>query len=519
MFCAYNWFARPELYAAIRTAALDWAGAGERVVFLETGPTGTPRPPEKRALTGRELAYLKRSLDRAWRRETFGGFISGPTLLDQKGWCNFKLNAEKTEAQLDYLLLEENLAELPPLQNPALHLALLALLDEAPCLEAVYLPFGEISDLDQAALKMFGLVATEEAGWWLAGQKFQRQVDFLTLSRDLLTPTWLELKIEVEPALAKLVLRLFARFGFRDKISLGIPFRSGPLGEEIEDETAPVTIMTWLPKNERGLESLRELQAALQDLARVRPVPEIKQVEVSREEAKPFDQDPSTGIYRVGRRLVIRVIRDDPPTPDYQAAPEDLLINLKQSFKGFGPSEQSIHPTSQLALELLEERLDPAEHSKVLDLGTGTGTLAIAAARLGIPYTLALDANREALGVARQNVSLNGLEGQVAIEAGSLGLKDDFGGAYSFSEELQQRPSALDANLPFDAILANLFARNLINLSQELSRSLRPGGLLISSGIQAEYGPAVATAFQEAGLELLEQHDLMAWVAFVHRKV
>jgi ribosomal protein L11 methyltransferase len=84
---------------------------------------------------------------------------------------------------------------------------------------------------------------------------------------------------------------------------------------------------------------------------------------------------------------------------------------------------------------------------------------------------------------------------------------------------LQQRPPALDANLPFDAILANLFARNLINLSQELSRSLRPDGLLISSGIQAEYGPAVAAAFQEAGLELLEQRDLMAWVAFVHRKV
>lgn len=519
MFCAYSWFEKPELYAEIRETTLEWAGAGERVVMLDSAQAESLRPAEKRQLSVIELARLKKRLDEAWEGPAFGGYIGRPTLPDMKGLYHFKLDQEKTEARLDCLLLDLALSELPPLQNPALHLALLALLEHAPDLEAIFLPFGDVSDRDKAAMKMFFMAPTEEPGWWLTKQTFQRVTDFIALSNDLLTPTWLEVKMEVEPALRKLIVRLFGRYGFRDKVNVNLTIKIGPLGEDIEDETAPVVITTYLPKNEQNMPNLQALQQALRDLTLVRPVPELELKEVSAVQAKPFEHQQSKEVYRIGRRLVMQIVKEEPGSSDYKPQPEDLVIKFTRSVKGFGPSEMHIHPTTHLVLELLEKWIKPTEHTKVLDLGTGSGALALTAASLGANYVLALDANREAIELARQNVRLNGLEGKVVPVGGSLGLKDDYEGAYSYAEHLQQRPPELDQAMPFDAILANIFADNLINLSSALTGSLRPGGLLLSSGIAEFREEGVAAAFQQAGLELLERKELSHWIAFVHRKV
>jgi ribosomal protein L11 methyltransferase len=521
MFCAYNWFEKPELYAAIRAASLEWAGAGERVIFMETGLENNHPAPQKRSLTANELSTVKNQLDAAWQATDFGGFISEAGLSGLKGLCHFKLNQEKTTARLDCLLLDLALSELSPLQNPALHLALLALLAEAPGLKTIFLPFGEFSEPDQAALKMFGLAPTDEAGWWLTKQSFLRKTDFITFGLDLTTPVWLELKIQVPPALYKLVWRLFSRFGFRNKTTLHVPFKAGPLGEELEDSTAPVTVLTYLPKNERHSQNLAELQEALGHLSKISPLPGLEQREVSQAEARPFEikSNYNSHTYKIGRRLIVQIIKEDQATNDVQVELGELVIKLNQTAKAFGPQPGYIHPATQMILELMETWFDPAQHLKVLDLGTGTGALALAAARLGIKYVLAIDPNREAVGIARENVLLNGLEDKIVTEAGSLGLTDVLGGGYTFRDDLQQRPASLDGALPFDAILANIFTSNLINLSEAIGRSIRPGGLLMSSGIPVKDIPTIAAIYKAIGLEQLEQRELFGWVAFVHKKV
>lgn len=522
MFSAYSWFNKAELFAAVRAATLAWVGNGEKVVTWKTG-AGDILKPEQRNLTPPELAGLKKQLETAWEDKNFGGFISGTNLSDLKGWYHFKLNVEKITANLENALLDPALADFPPLQNPALHLALIALLKEYPQLESISLPFGEICDLDREALKMFWLAPGDAEGHWLTRQEFQRKTDFLSLMSDLVTPGWYEIKLQVEPGLARLVFRLFNRYGHPNKTRLEATLKTGLLGEEIEDETGPYTIVTFLPKNERFSQNLADLQTALRELGMVSPIPELEIKEVSRagsvSRAGNGLLDEEYSGYRVGRHFIIHLENREQPGNEPRLAEEDRLIRLYVSGKGFGPQRKFIHPTSQVALELLEERLDPAQHAKVLDLGTGTGALAIAAARRGIPYILAIEPDREVLKLAQENVVLNGLQDRIVLEAGSLGLKDSDQAGYIFAEELQQRPPSLDKDLPFDAILANIFGPNLITLAGAMSEALRPGGLLISSGIAVNYLTGVTTAFRAAGLEILERREVFGWFGFVHRKI
>lgn len=521
MFCAFNRLEKPELYASLRTATLQWAGTGQRRVWLAAGPDEGRMVPESGNLDATELARLKEESNNAREGQDFGGFISGNNLLDPKGWCNFKLNPARTEARLTGLVLDSTLAEVPPLQNPALHLALLALLKEMPGLEALILSFGEFSTEDQAALKMFGLAPAGEGGRWLTNQAFERKTDFMTLGLDLITPIWYELKIKVDPALFELVSRLFLRFGFRDKTRYLPAVKKSPQGEEIEDETGQYTVITYLPDNDRHTQNLADLQAALRHISLVSPLPELEAQRVTRLGANyPYNRSLNRdNIFRVGRNIIIQTIHENRPDEPLQLTPTDLLVKVKYSLQIFGPQQKIIHPTSQLCLELLEDYFDPAQHQNILDLGTGSGTLAIAAARLGAKRILAIDPNREAVDMARLNVILNGLEAQIVAEPGSLGLKDIGENAYNFSEELQQRPPSLDSSLPFDAILANIYATNLITMSAAISDALKPGGLLISSGISANSVQAVIDAYEKVGLELVEKRQLHAWCSFVSRKV
>jgi ribosomal protein L11 methylase PrmA len=517
MFSAYSCFAKPELYASIRATTLAWAGAGTRTVFLKMGPDESLLQPQNRPLAAGELATLKGKMDSAWEGDDFGGFICGANLADLKGWCHFSLNPQKTEARLDSLVLDPALAEISPLQNPALHLALLALLKELPELQAIILPFGEISEPDRAALKMFWLAPGGEEGQWLTRQKFERKTDFMAFMVDQSAMAWFEIKLQVEPALSDLVLRLFVRFGYRDKTRLEPSLKKGLLGEEIVEETGPVTIITYLPKNDNNSQRLVDLQEALRNLSLICPVPQLELNVVGRAWALSSDKK-SKSIYRIGRNFVIHSINDNEVNNEIELGPNDLLIKLNDSPAVFGPKRGFIHPSGQLALELLEDWLDPAQHFKVLDLGTGSGSLAIAAARRGISYILAIDPDHEAVKLARENVVLNSLEDKISIEAGSLGLKDSDNTGYTFGEELQQRPPSLDKDLPFDFILANIYPPNLITLAGAMSESLRPGGLLISGGIPEKDVAEVNAAYLEVGLKLLEKRSLIGWYAFVHTK-
>jgi ribosomal protein L11 methyltransferase len=113
-----------------------------------------------------------------------------------------------------------------------------------------------------------------------------------------------------------------------------------------------------------------------------------------------------------------------------------------------------LHPTTRLGLSLLEDLVRPGD--VVLDLGTGSGILAIAAARLGATWVAALDTDTVAVEAARANVAANGVQDVVQVGLGSLGPK----------------PRS-DAPV-YDLVVANIIAKVLCELAVSLSLAVRP---------------------------------------------
>lgn len=149
------------------------------------------------------------------------------------------------------------------------------------------------------------------------------------------------------------------------------------------------------------------------------------------------------------------------------------------------------HATTALCLELLQEHLRPGQH--VLDVGTGTGILAIAAALLGAGEVVGVDVDPQAVDAARVNAADNGVPVQV-LRGGV-----ERGGA------------------PADLVLANLLTPTLHHLAHELVAATAPGGLLVASGVAEERADGVAGALAAAGAALVERRDRDGWSALLHR--
>ena len=144
---------------------------------------------------------------------------------------------------------------------------------------------------------------------------------------------------------------------------------------------------------------------------------------------------------------------------------------------------------------LMEKWLRGGE--RVLDLGTGSGILAVCAARLGAKQVTALDIEEDAVAVARETVKLNGVSNVVTVARGSLEMGQD----------------------KYDVVVANIFAGVIISLAESLTSVVRSSGLLLTSGIISARSPDVARAVCDAGFELVDQLEQGGWRAFVFRRL
>jgi ribosomal protein L11 methyltransferase len=193
---------------------------------------------------------------------------------------------------------------------------------------------------------------------------------------------------------------------------------------------------------------------------------------------------------RVGKRLLIV-----PTWEDAAQLPDDLVIRIDPGM-AFGTGG---HETTRLCLELLESVMEGGpllEVPSLLDLGTGSGILAMAAALLGAGRILALDIDPDAIEVARENLVLN--EMADLVECGTVPL-----------ESLAER---------FDIILANILAEELVRLAPNLADRLNPGGSLILSGILAEKEQLVRSGFASQPLKYIRTECAGEWVAMLYRK-
>jgi ribosomal protein L11 methyltransferase len=191
---------------------------------------------------------------------------------------------------------------------------------------------------------------------------------------------------------------------------------------------------------------------------------------------------------RVGR-LVVRPSWEHEPL---QAG--ELLIDLDPGA-AFGTGQ---HETTRLCLGALDAHLAPG--TQVIDLGTGSGILAIAAARLGAASVRAIDVDAEAVEVARENVARNGVSGVVTPAAGSLGA------TWPWSEA---------AAASADCVVANISSAAVVALLPACVEALRPGGLWIGSGFLVAAAPGVEAAAHAAGLRTLGTTTEGEWCCLV----
>lgn len=189
---------------------------------------------------------------------------------------------------------------------------------------------------------------------------------------------------------------------------------------------------------------------------------------------------------RIGRVVV------KPTWEDFAALPEDVIIDIDPGM-AFGTG---YHPTTQLCLHALQERVKGGE--VVLDVGTGSGVLAIAAVKLGAERVVGLDVDTVAVEVAQENVEQAGLGKTLRIERADS-------------------PLAFDGQA--DVVVANILAQVLIDMAGQLREKVRLGGILISSGIIAERAENVGAAFEAIGLHTIEVKHDGDWIALISERV
>lgn len=299
---------------------------------------------------------------------------------------------------------------------------------------------------------------------------------------------WLELSLCVAGEAAEAVAALLGRYGHQGVVieQNGIP------PDAWDDGAAPppasLTLRAWFPQDPRNEELRLQLESALGHMSLMLPLPRPVWRYVDDEDwAHAWKQHYRP--LRIGRRLLVR------PEWIARAVADDEVEIVLDPGMAFGTGT---HPSTQLCLQALESRVQPNAH--VLDLGCGSGILAIAAARLGAGRVLALDNDPVAVTATRQNIALNPAVASICARAGSLA-------------------DLRDADERFDLVVVNILAHVIIRFCDEgLAATLRPGGHGIFSGIISDQADEVENALQRVGLEPVTRLQQDDWVALVARR-
>lgn len=314
----------------------------------------------------------------------------------------------------------------------------------------------------------------------------------------------IEIAVDVDPEAAEVVSELFNRYNGGDYAADSAAGEASGGGAVIEatgmtEEYAPIpgqyrlVVKTYIKPGARGAQIRRQIEEGLWRLSLLYPIPEA-QIRTLREEDWAHAWKKFYHPLRIGRRVVLK-----PTWETFAARPDDIIIELDPGM-AFGTG---LHPSTRLCIAALEELVRPGD--AVLDVGTGSGVLALVAVKLGAGHVLATDIDTLAVQVARENAQLNHipLDGRVQIEVGSL-------------------PQGQDGR--FQVIVANILAEVLADLlvgkygDPRLAAPLAAGGHLILAGILNERTQLVVDAAAPQGLRLVNRLEEGDWVALVMQK-
>ncbi len=180
-----------------------------------------------------------------------------------------------------------------------------------------------------------------------------------------------------------------------------------------------------------------------------------------------------------------------PTWEEYEPTEDETIIELDPGM-AFGTGT---HPTTVLCIQALDKVIQGGE--KIVDVGTGSGVLSIAAAKLGAKSTLALDLDYVAVESATQNVLLNRVEDVVSVKQNNL-LEDIEG--------------------PYDIVVANILAEVIVRFVQDAAAVLKPNGTYITSGIIKRKKQEVKDALVAGGFIIDEIVEMDDWVAIIAKK-
>jgi ribosomal protein L11 methyltransferase len=189
---------------------------------------------------------------------------------------------------------------------------------------------------------------------------------------------------------------------------------------------------------------------------------------------------------KIGRNLVVK-----PTWRDYQARSDEVVIELDPGM-AFGTGT---HPTTAMCISMIEKYLE--KDNSFLDIGTGSGILMIAAAKLGASKICGVDHDETAVDIAVENLRRNGVDVQrFFVNRAHLveGIKETY-----------------------DMVAANILSRVILDILKEIEGVLKTGGIFICSGITDKNEPQVVTAMRNIGFEILDIILQDEWVAIAGR--
>ena len=309
---------------------------------------------------------------------------------------------------------------------------------------------------------------------------------------------WLEVSIKVKHEAEEVTAEILREAGARNGVAIedpvlyetvrkSLPFElCDPLPEETD--LSVVTVTAYYPEDEELQKRLQRIEAELtaveKRIGRFRIGPtlfrKVSETDWSDEWKQYFH------VTRVGKHIVVK-----PSWESYEPEAEDIVLELDPGM-AFGTGT---HPTTVLVLEALEKTVHP--DTTVFDVGTGSGILAMTAAKLGAKSIKAVDIDGVAVRTAMENIAKAGLADRIEVKQGDL-LHGTEGKA--------------------DVIVANILADIIILLLPDIPGKLKEEGQFFASGIIEDYQQAVTEAAEKAGLRVKEVTRIKDWVGLLMEK-
>ena len=291
--------------------------------------------------------------------------------------------------------------------------------------------------------------------------------------------SWVESAVEIHPSLVEAVSSFLIEQGSPGIIQEELP---GPAHRKKE------RILAYFPNDRHFRARGEKIRSFLSSVSQLYPGSFASHHRIIKEEKWAEKWKANFKPLRITPRLVVK-----PPWEEYARQKGEMVVEIDPGM-AFGTGT---HPSTQMCLQALEEIVRTSPHfPSMLDVGTGSGILAIAARKLGVGQVLAVDIDPVAIDCARKNASLNKINRGLQFRVGP--------------------PDGLRRK--FAIIVANLLPQELLKVAPFLPKRMSSGGTLVISGLLRGQENEMISAFAEQGLEILRSRKSRGWSCLVLRQ-